>query len=212
MPRATTEPGRRRRDAAMTREAILAAATRRFAQQGYERAGVREIAADAGVTAALVNRYFTSKEGLFEEVVERAFVPKIRYDDPATLAERFARLMVSRRDDESDDARTILLLLLRSATEPRAAEILRTNLEENHLGPLAAVIDGPEAASRAALVMAQLAGFAMIDQMIAPSSLAGADRERLVELLTRSLSTFIDPPAPAAACGGPGTGQARKRT
>ena len=62
---------RRRRDAAATREAILEAATRRFATQGYERAGVREIAADAGVTAALVNRYFGSKEGLFAEVIQR---------------------------------------------------------------------------------------------------------------------------------------------
>ena len=44
---------RRRRDAAATREAILEAATRRFATQGYGGAGVREIAADAGVTAAL---------------------------------------------------------------------------------------------------------------------------------------------------------------
>ena len=69
--RASARP-RRRRDAAATREAILEAATRRFATQGYEHAGVREIAADAGVTAALVNRYFGSKEGLFAEVIERA--------------------------------------------------------------------------------------------------------------------------------------------
>ena len=46
---------RRRRDAAATREAILEAATRRFVTHGYERAGVRDIAGDAGVTGALVN-------------------------------------------------------------------------------------------------------------------------------------------------------------
>ncbi len=63
---------RRPRNAAATREAILAAATRRFTTQGYERAGVRDIAADAGVTAALVNRYFGSKERLFAEVIRRA--------------------------------------------------------------------------------------------------------------------------------------------
>ena len=67
--RAGAQP-KRKRDAAATREAILEAATRRFATQGYERAGAREIAADAGVTAALVNRYFGSKEGLFAEVIK----------------------------------------------------------------------------------------------------------------------------------------------
>ncbi len=67
------EPGPRRRGSTATREAILEAAAGRFASSGYAGAGVREIAADAGVTAALVNRYFGSKEGLFTEVIEQAF-------------------------------------------------------------------------------------------------------------------------------------------
>ena len=69
--RRVSESPKRRRDAADTREAILEAATRRFATHSYEHAGVREIAADAGVTAALVNRYFGSKEKLFDEVIQR---------------------------------------------------------------------------------------------------------------------------------------------
>ena len=86
---------RRRRDAAATREAILAAATRRFATQGYERAGVREIAADAGVTAALVNRYFGSKEGLFAEVIRRALdMRHLLQGQRGDLADHLARLMV----------------------------------------------------------------------------------------------------------------------
>ena len=59
----------RRRNAAVTREAILLSARKAFAQSGYDGAGVREIAAGAGVTAMLVNRYFGSKEQLFSEVV-----------------------------------------------------------------------------------------------------------------------------------------------
>ena len=59
----------RRRNAAATREAILASAREAFARVGYDGAGVREIAAGAGVTAMLVNRYFGSKEQLFAEVI-----------------------------------------------------------------------------------------------------------------------------------------------
>ena len=62
-------PPKRRRNAAATREAILDSARRAFAQAGYDGAGVREIAAGAGITAMLVNRYFGSKEQLFAEVV-----------------------------------------------------------------------------------------------------------------------------------------------
>src|ERR1700754_4834725 len=59
----------RRRDAAATRAAILASARRGFVEAGYDGAGVREIAAGAGVTAMMVNRYFGSKERLFAEVI-----------------------------------------------------------------------------------------------------------------------------------------------
>src|SRR5882762_2656098 len=59
----------RRRNAAATREAILASARRAFAAHGYDGAGVREIAAGAGVTAMLVNRYFGSKARLFAKAV-----------------------------------------------------------------------------------------------------------------------------------------------
>src|SRR5215831_13533227 len=67
--RSAARPAPRRRDAAATRTAILASARRAFADLGYDGAGVRGIAAGAGVTAMLVNRYFGSKEKLFAEVV-----------------------------------------------------------------------------------------------------------------------------------------------
>src|ERR1700754_3812304 len=58
---------KRPRNAAATRDAILRSAIDAFARHGYDGAGVREIAASAGVTAMLVNRYFGSKEQLFAE-------------------------------------------------------------------------------------------------------------------------------------------------
>jgi AcrR family transcriptional regulator len=192
----TQSPGRtppkRRRDAAATRSAILEAATRRFAYQGYQCAGVREIAADAGVNAAMVNRYFGSKEGLFAEVVERAF--DIRYlvdGDRATLTERLARAVVYGREDIAGDRRLPLLLILRSATEPRAAELIRASLERNLLRPLAEHLEGPDADIRSAVVIAQCTGFAILHQMLRPRALAEAQQEELMVLLTESLAACI---------------------
>jgi AcrR family transcriptional regulator len=185
---------KRRRDAAATRTAILEAATRRFAFEGYQNAGVREIAADAGVDAAMVNRYFGSKEGLFAEVVERAI--DIRYlvdGDRATLAERLARAVVYGREDITGDRRIPLLLLLRSATEPRAAELIRPSLDRNILRPLAEHLSVPDARVRAAMVIAQCAGFSMLNQMLRPRVLAEAQQEELVVLLKESLAACIDP-------------------
>ncbi len=183
---------KRRRDAAATRAAIFEAATRRFACQGYEHAGVREIAADAGVNAAMVNRYFGSKEKLFTEVVEHAF--DIRYlvdGDLATLAERLARTMVYGREDIAVDRRIPLLLILHSATEPLAAELIRASLDRNLLRPLAECLDGPDAEVRAAMVIAQCTGFAILNRLLRPRALAEAQQEELVALLKESLAACI---------------------
>jgi AcrR family transcriptional regulator len=189
---AQTHP-KRRRDAAATRSAIFEAATRRFAYQGYEHAGVREIAADAGVNAAMVNRYFGSKERLFAEVVERAF--NIRYlveGDRATLAERLAHAVVYGGEDIAGDRRIPLLLMLRSATEPRAAELIRGSLDRNLLRPLEEHLDGPDAKVRAAIVIAQCTGFAILNRMLRPQVLAEAQHEELVALLKESMAACID--------------------
>src|SRR5262245_18351681 len=58
----------RRSDA--TRAAILAAARERFAADGYERATIRAIAADANIDPAMVMRYYGSKERLFAAAAE----------------------------------------------------------------------------------------------------------------------------------------------
>jgi AcrR family transcriptional regulator len=188
---AQTHP-KRRRDAAATRSAILMAATRRFAAQGYEHAGVREIAADAGVTAALVNRYFGSKEGLFAEVIDHAMdVGSLMEGDRAALAERLARAVVHGRADIAPDRDIPLLLLLHSIDEPRAAKLLRTTLNQHMLPSLAECIGGPDADVRAAMVIAQMVGFAILDRRIRLRQLARGRRELIVALLSEILAVCI---------------------
>ena len=59
-----------------TRDAILAAARRQFAAQGYDRTSMRGIAAEAGVDQALVAHFFGAKQRLFVEVVRLPFDPE----------------------------------------------------------------------------------------------------------------------------------------
>ena len=182
----------RRRNAAATREAILEAATRRFATQGYQHAGVREIAADAGVTAALVNRYFGSKEGLFAEVIEHAIdMGHLLEGRRGDLADHLARLMVYGREDSWDRGYTPVLLLLHSATEPGAVKLFRRDLNRTVLPLLAEQIGGDDAAVRAVMVMAQLTGFAIMYHVLRPKAFADARGEELVALLSRTLAACI---------------------
>ena len=183
---------RRPRNAAATREAILAAATRRFTTQGYERAGVRDIAADAGVTAALVNRYFGSKEGLFAEVIRRALdMRHLLQGQRGDLADQLARLVVYGGDDAPDGVLTPLLLLLHSAAEPGALKLFRRDLNRSELPFLAEQIGGDNSAVRAVMVMSQLTGFAIMYHVLRPQAFATARGEELVALLSRALAASI---------------------
>ncbi|MEO6813202.1 MAG: TetR family transcriptional regulator [Ginsengibacter sp.] len=51
-------------------ETIIKSAIKLFSVKGFEGTSVREIAADSKVNVAMINYYFTSKEKLFESVVE----------------------------------------------------------------------------------------------------------------------------------------------
>src|SRR5918999_5397431 len=81
-----------------TREAILAAASRTFAQHGYDRASLRAIAAEAGVDQKLIAYFFGSKQQLFVTAVglplnPAEVLPPILAGDPARVGERFAALL-----------------------------------------------------------------------------------------------------------------------
>src|SRR5215471_13068200 len=119
---------RHRRNAVATRAAILDSARRAFARSGYDGAGVREIAAEAGVTAMLVNRYFGSKEKLFAEVLADTMAEPI-INRPENLASpRAGEIIASALVDITARGTTPLdgfLILLHSASSPLAARIGR---------------------------------------------------------------------------------------
>jgi AcrR family transcriptional regulator len=58
-----------------TKDQILDAAERLFAEHGYDAASLRDITAAAGVNLAAVNYHFSSKEALFGAVFARKLAP-----------------------------------------------------------------------------------------------------------------------------------------
>jgi AcrR family transcriptional regulator len=61
------------RPSEITRERILKAAERLFAERGYESTSVRAIVSKARVNQAAINYHFAGKEGLYREVLRTAF-------------------------------------------------------------------------------------------------------------------------------------------
>jgi AcrR family transcriptional regulator len=185
----------RRRNAAATREAILTSARQAFARAGYDGAGVREIAAGAGVTAMLVNRYFGSKEQLFAEAIAAASAtptiltqqnlksPKLGETIAATLVD------ITRTEDTPLEG---FLIMLHSASSKRAAEIGRQQIENGHQKVMTAALSGDLAPQRAALVLSLVAGFQVMRQMVGLSALAEAEPAALIKILAPLFQQLID--------------------
>jgi AcrR family transcriptional regulator len=186
---------KRPKNAAATRDAILRSALSAFSRHGYDGVGVREIAQMAGVTGVLVNRYFGSKEGLFAATVEVICSDnRIFEGDSTTLAKRLAAKIMSKT--EPIDA---LLLILRSAPNPRAAEILRENIAHDFERRLRTSLAGPNKSERAAMILALVVGFQLFRKVIGSKALVHANHASLSRRLTKAIQGLIDSPPTGAA-------------
>ncbi len=99
-----------REQARRRRAELLDAALTAFANKGFDRASVKDIAAEAGVTPGLLYHYFPGKQALLMAVLaERGFLPELRKrlatggQRPTgkvlvELAAGFARLLAERAD------------------------------------------------------------------------------------------------------------------
>ena len=191
---APAAPSKHRRNAAATREAILHSALVAFTRSGYPGVGVREIAQAAGVTAMLVNRYFGSKERLFAEAVEAAFAKReLLTDDAATLSRDVAVALVAQTEAEPVDG---FLLMLRSASDERAAEILRDSIERHFERHLAALLPGAAANERAAVFLSVIAGFKLMRNVLGGTALAAADATALSRRLEAVFGLLMEDQAP----------------
>ncbi|GAA3717734.1 TetR/AcrR family transcriptional regulator [Streptomyces tremellae] len=193
MTDASAAPGRppRKRDSAATKQAILDAAREVFTRSGYDAAGMREIAGLAGVDPRLIGRYFGSKELLFTRVVADAYAGHLMMT-PEANAETARSLLTDPTRAHQDG----MLLTLRSASSERAAEIMRESLERNFQQELADALEGPHAASRAAVLVAICTGVQFMRNVLHNSALADGDPEVLAEFLTKALNAVaVAPPA-----------------
>ena len=186
-----------RRNAAATKAAILASGRRAFAQAGYDGAGLRDIAAAAGVTAMMVKRYFGSKEELFAAVVSDTMKDPVILSAANRSAADFAAALAKSLVSVTSPGATPLdgfLVLLHSASSPRAAEIGREWIGRGHQATLEQLIGGEHAVERAGIFLALVAGLQVIRQMIAVEALAGAKPETLEALLTPLIRQLVEVP------------------
>ncbi|MDH5674041.1 MAG: TetR/AcrR family transcriptional regulator [Myxococcales bacterium] len=119
------------KSSAQTRAEILAGARRQFERVGYERATNRAIAAEAGVTAAAIYQYFSSKGELYAAVVHETLeelMPRLRAVAEAAPSARAALSAMLREALDNERRRSSMRFLIAVPMEmqrdPEVAEAL----------------------------------------------------------------------------------------
>jgi AcrR family transcriptional regulator len=177
-----------------TREAIADAARRQFAELGYDRATLRGIAGEAGVDAALVVRFYGSKDALFREVM--ALPPAVAEgmaslaDGPtATVGRRLAEVIVGML--ENPRSRSIVLGRIRSASShPEAAALVRETVTRD-VGRLVAAVTDDEPEIRAVLVGSQIVGLALARYVVRVEPLASLPPADVIAYLAPAFQHYL---------------------
>jgi AcrR family transcriptional regulator len=142
-----------------------------------------------------VNRYFGSKEQLFAEVVARTMAAPVILTpeilEAGNPGEAIAEALVDLTRSEASPLDGFLIMH-RSGSSRRAAEIGREQIETHHHKTMTAALSGKLAPQRAAVVLALVAGIQIMRQMIGLSALSKAKRKDLVQILAPLFQQLID--------------------
>jgi AcrR family transcriptional regulator len=177
----------RTRNAAASREALLASGRRLFSEHGFDNTTVRDIGEDAGVDPALIARYFGGKFNLYLATVTADDADSRQPEDladPAALID-WLSAKVDRRGPGPG-----LQAWVRSDTAPEIREAARDHLTRRLVQPLESMLAKrgiPGARLRAEVAVSALVGVLIARSIGSFEQLTQVERDELVTLLTEML-------------------------
>lgn len=170
-----------------SRQAILDAAGQLFSTRGYSHVTIRDIAARAGTSPALVMKRGGSKLDLYQATA-RIAPPSLPDVPDDQLGRALVKDLIERqeRGDIEHLARALMLRL--TAPDP---ETVRTQFLRGYVDPLADRLDRPDAQLQAELIMAALSGLAATIRLFeTPSSVT--EPERVLDIYGDLVQQLID--------------------
>lgn len=179
-----------------TRETVVAAARDLFARRGYTATTIKDIAAAAGCSPALVMKLTGSKAELFAAADPSATV----LDEPAPTPEppsteepvgwQLVRRLVDRRDADQPEPWAMAPILIRESADPAST---RDDTRERYLTAIAARIgDTTPDRVRTQLVMVELLGLAAGMRHLELLGPGVMDSETLIRRYGAAVQSIVD--------------------
>ncbi|MGV0679851.1 TetR family transcriptional regulator [Mycolicibacterium fortuitum] len=198
-----SETGRsgRWRTGQQNKQRIIDAAREHFMRDGYEKATVRSIAADAGVDVAMVYYHFGNKEGLFTaSVLDTPQHPlhqlaNLLEEGPGEIGARLVRDVVQRWD--AGASFDLLLTVFRSADiHPLARKLLHDTLAGPVARQIADQFGVDNAELRVELVTVHLVGLAFARYQLKIEPMASASIDDLAAWIGPTVQRYLTDPNP----------------
>ncbi len=203
----------KKRDRKATEHALLMAASRLFAEKGYENTRTLEIAKEAGANEALIGRYFGGKEGLLSAVLQNADALRnvIDCDQESLKLDHFPT------QDESKDLFDAMIIFFkngrksvelkeqvmrigcsRSLVDPEIAKLIKTELCDQRIPRVIKSLETfseikalkkPERESLAILIMSSNFNLNFLGRKV--HGLGDSQIDLALELLAKSISRSL---------------------
>ncbi|WP_258052461.1 TetR/AcrR family transcriptional regulator [Mesorhizobium sp. INR15] len=173
------------------RDRILAAARRVFAAQGYDRATVRLVAAEAGTAPSMVIRYYGSKNELFAAAVQFDLrLPDLTGVPRGEIGACLTRHFLTRWEEAPSGGE--LGALVRAAISTDAARERLIEIFQRQLQVSIAAISGPEGADRrAALISSQFLGIALARYVLALPACVAMDHDLIIAHVGATVQAYL---------------------
>ena len=172
-----------------TKAKILDAAQTVFSKKGYSLAGIRDIAAQADVSSALIIRYFGSKPALFEAaLIEAVPLDLVIGEVPR---DEFGAFVVNLVKSPATEAPIVSMIAL-SISDTQARESCIKILQSHLLPQLVAWLGAPNAKIRAIEILMLFMGFLFYTRYMPLLPQTKLVDRRLTKWCARVLQEIVD--------------------
>ena len=166
------------RNAEKTKARILAAAFDLFAEHGYAKTGIRDIASRADVASSLIARHFGNKANLFEQTLIHGIHTNSMFEeDKVSFGKHMARVVVSKADPQ------LTAMIMLAIADPESKAIARKVTKEQIMEPLAKWIGPPNARARAISMLTLMNGFMLQTKYLSSDRIPPAAERWLAKAL-----------------------------
>ncbi|MBW6528962.1 TetR family transcriptional regulator [Sphingomonas sp. RHCKR7] len=172
------------------KDRIVAAARSVFAEVGYERATVRQIAERASVVPAMLVRYFGGKAGVFAAAIQFDLVlPSFEGMDYKAASEILVTHVT--RDWDTSGSGGDLVALLRASLDHTEAKERLVSIFYEQLNATVKIVTGVKGERAAALIASQLLGLVFCRYVLEIPALHATPRDKIISSVGDAIESYL---------------------